>query len=250
MNLLLLEPGEIASDGAVALDGRRADHLRGVLRAVPGKTVRVGVIEGGVGEGRVVSVTADRVELSVDIDPISAPDERWIDLIVAMPRPAVLHRVLQTAAAMGVGRLVLLTAWRVEKSFFSSPALEEAAIRKHLWLGAEQGMVTRLPRVEIQRLLVPFVRALEGHPDPPLRMLAHPTAVGRFESVFEMPSPGRRLELAIGPEGGWIDREVETFRQAGFKPFSMGPWILRVEAAVTAALAQAELLRRLSSRET
>jgi hypothetical protein len=52
------------------------------------------------------------------------------------------------------------------------------------------------------------------------------------------------VEIAIGPEGGWIDRELETFQEAGFQPVRLGPWILRVETAVTAALAQIELLRR------
>ena len=248
MNLLLLEPAEVGPGGAVELGDRRAEHLRGVLRAAPGRTVRVGVIGGGVGEGRVVSVADDRVELTVDIDEESVPDDPWIDLIVALPRPAVLHRVLQTVAAMGVGRLELLAAWRVEKSFFSSPALCEPAIRKHLLLGAEQAMTTRLPQVEIRRLLVPFVRELGQRRDPPRRLLAHPEAARTFESVFSL-ARGERLEIAIGPEGGWIDREVETFRQAGFEPFSLGPWVLRVEAAVTAALAQAELLRRLASKE-
>ena len=246
MNLLLLEPSEIGSGGSVELADRRAEHLRGVLRAAPGRTIRVGVIDGGVGSGRVVSVADGRVALAVDIDEKSAPDTSWVDLIVALPRPAVLHRVLQTAAAMGVGRLVLLAAWRVEKSFFSSPALREEAIRKHLLLGAEQGMTTRLPQVEIQRLLVPFVREIAGRSDPPCRLLAHPEATVSFESAFS-PKCRERLEIAIGPEGGWIEREVETFRQAGFAPFSMGSWTLRVEAAVTAALAQAELLRRLNS---
>ena len=194
-----------------------------------------------MGGGRVLAAAAGEVTLAVEVGG-EAPPAPSVDLIVGLPRPAMLHRVLQTAAAMGVGRLDLTAAWRVEKSFFSSPSLAEDAIRRHLLLGAEQGMTTRLPEVRLRRLLVPFVRELEGRLDPPHRLLAHPGAP-LLEEVFP-PAPGR-IEIAIGPEGGWIDREVETFRRAGFVPFSLGPWILRVETAVTAALAQAELLRRL-----
>ena len=50
--------------------------------------------------------------------------------------------------------------------------------------------------------------------------------------------------LAIGPEGGWIERELETFVERGFKPVSLGAPILRVEAAVAAALGQLLLLQR------
>ena len=244
MNLLLLEPGEISAGGTVRLAGRRAEHLLKVLRVEPGRELRLGVLGGGRGTGRVRGVTGGEVELAVEIDG-QPPPPPWIDLIVALPRPAVLHRVLQTAAAMGVGRLDLTAAWRVEKSFFGSPSLADDKIRRHLVLGAEQGMVTRLPEVRLHRLLVPFVRKLEARADPPHGLLAHPGAAEPFEAVFP---GGGRIEIAIGPEGGWIDREVATFEQAGFAPFALGPWILRSEAAVTSALAQAELLRRLSAK--
>ncbi len=259
MNLLLLEPDEISAGGTVRLSGRRAKHLLEVLRVEPGRELRLGVLGGGRGVGRVSALTGEVVELTVELTTLElttrlattrlatepgeeAPRRPWIDLIVALPRPAVLHRVLQTAAAMAVGTLDLTAAWRVEKSFFSSPALAEEAIRRHLLLGAEQGMVTRLPEVRLHRLLVPFVRELEARPDPPRRLLAHPEAAEPLEAAF---TGGDRIEIAIGPEGGWIDREVETFQEAGFVPFCLGPWILRSETAVTSALAQAELLRRL-----
>jgi RsmE family RNA methyltransferase len=248
LNLLLLEPGEIAAGGNVRLGGRRAKHLIKVLRVEPGRELRLGVLGGGQGTGRVLAASGGEVELAVEVRG-EPPPRPWIDLIVALPRPAVLHRVLQTAAAMTVGRLDLTAAWRVEKSFFSSPALGEGAIRRHLVLGAEQGMVTRLPEVRLHRLLVPFVRELEARTEPPRRLLAHPGAAEPFEAVFQ---DADRVEIAIGPEGGWIDRELETFEAAGFAPFSLGPWILRSEAAVTSALAQVELLRRLrtGSRRT
>ncbi len=247
MNLLLLEPAEVDAAGRTRLRDRRAKHIRSVLRAVPDQVLRVGVIGGGIGSGRVVSLDDGSVELDVEIDnPV--PARPWIDLIVGLPRPAVLHRVLQTVAAMGVGRLDLTAAWRVEKSFFSSPALRPESIRKHLLLGAEQGMTTRLPAVHQHRLLVPLIRQLEASEEPPQRVLAHPDASGSFETVFSL-AAGGRLEIAIGPEGGWIDREVESFQRAGFVACSLGPWILRVETAVTAVLAQAELLRRISVGE-
>ena len=242
MNLLLVERAEIDGDGTVRLDGRRAEHIRSVLRAEVGRRLRVGVLGEGLGEGRVVSVDGAAIELRV-ANLEGSPQRPWVDLIVGLPRPAVLHRLLQTAAAMRVGRLDLTNAWRVEKSFFSSPVLRPESIRKHLLLGAEQGMTTLLPEVHQQRLLVPFIRRLAERPEPPCRLLAHPEAEESIEEAFTL-AAGGRLEIAVGPEGGWIDREVATFREAGFRPVSLGSWILRVEVAVAAVLAQAELLRR------
>ncbi len=51
--------------------------------------------------------------------------------------------------------------------------------------------------------------------------------------------------IAIGPEGGWIERELETFVARGFAPVSLGTPILRVEAAVASALGQLLLLHRI-----
>ncbi len=244
MNLLLVDGAEI-DEGRLRLTDRRAEHLRKILRVETGRTLRVGRIGGGIGEGRVVSLDGDAVELAVELpdEPALRPA---VDLIVALPRPQVLKRVLQYAAAMGVGRIDLINAWRVEKSFFQSPLLEPPSIRRHLLLGAEQGMSTWLPEVTIEKRFVACLEKLAARSDPPLGLVADPQAEAPIEVALpDLASErGRRVELAIGPEGGWIDREVETFRQAGFRAVSLGPWILRLETALAAALAQLELLRR------
>ena len=51
--------------------------------------------------------------------------------------------------------------------------------------------------------------------------------------------PGRPL-LAIGPEGGWTDDEVELLEERGFRRVSLGPRILRTETAVVVMLARLE----------
>ncbi|HRF91781.1 MAG TPA: RsmE family RNA methyltransferase [Desulfobacter postgatei] len=42
----------------------------------------------------------------------------------------------------------------------------------------------------------------------------------------------------IGPEGGFIDLEVQTLVDKGFESMTMGPRILRVETAVTALVSR------------
>jgi len=243
MNLLLIEKEEVGRDSTVVLRDRRADHLRKVLKVEPGRMLRVGLVGGLEGQGTVVAVDAEQVALTVEISAGSAPPST-VDLIVGLPRPQALHRVLQTAAVMGIARLDLVNAWRVEKSFFQSPALGPEKIHRQLLLGAEQGRKTRLPEVVCQKLLVPFVRGLED-PVPTLRLIADPAAEANLEDVVAPRLESvERFVVAIGPEGGWIDRELQTFQEEGFSPVGLGPWILRVENAVTAALAQLELVRR------
>lgn len=241
MNLLLVESHEISPGGQVTLTDRRAEHLVKVLKVEPGKRLRVGLVGGSRGEGEVCAVSRGEVELRVDI-PEGHPEPARHDLIVALPRPQALHRVLQSAATMGVGRLDLVAAWRVEKSFFSTPSLRPETVHRHLMLGAEQGMVTRLPEVGVHPRFLPFIETLSSR-EPTARLLAHPEATVALESVA--PKPSERSTLAIGPEGGWIDREVDTFLGVGFEAVHLGRWILKVENAVTAMLAQLDLLHRL-----
>lgn len=248
MNLLLVSADEIGDDGRVRLVDRRAEHLGKILKVEPGQRLRVGLLGGGVGEGEVVTASRRETTLVVDLPSEPIPPTAF-DLIVALPRPQALHRVLQTAAAMGVGRLDLVNAWRVEKSYFSTPSLRPETIWRHLLLGAEQGMWPRLPEVEIHHRLVPFVESLGERGIAGQGLIAHPEAEGAIED--EISSPGRmggRTAVAIGPEGGWIDREIRTFGEVGFLPVRLGGWILRVENAVIAALAQLELLARLGPR--
>ncbi len=247
MNLLLVEEDEVSPGSRVRLSGRRAKHLLKVLRVEPGRRLRAGVVNGALGEAKVERIEGHEVVLRFDLHEPPPSASAWLDLVLAVPRPAVLHRVLQTAATMGVGRLWLTNAWRVEKSFFGSPSLESEAIARHLRLGAEQGGTTRLPEVRLERLLVPFLEQLGAPPPGTCRVLAEPRCGTQIEDHLAglgAAAAKTRYQLAIGPEGGWIEREIETFGNAGFTPVELGPWVLRVETAVAAAMAQIELLRR------
>lgn len=247
MNLLLVEGHELESGGRVRIAGRRARHLLKVLRVEPGRRLRAGVVDGGIGEAEVEQIDGHEVVLRLDLCAPEKVDAPWLDLVLAVPRPAVLHRVLQTAACMRVGRLWLINAWRVEKSFFSSPSMAPEAITRQLRLGAEQGGTTRLPEVSLEKLFVPFLSALGDPPAGTHRVLAEPRCgilLEKYFSALPAISTQTRFQLAIGPEGGWVEREVESLAKAGFETVELGPWVLRVESAVVAAIAQLEMLRR------
>nr|WP_288454070.1 16S rRNA (uracil(1498)-N(3))-methyltransferase [uncultured Pseudomonas sp.] len=233
MNLLLLEDGDFIAADRVRLSGRRLTHLNDVHRAENGDTLRVGRLGGQLGRGQLLQLDATSAELQVAFDQ-PPPAKLPITLLLALPRPKMLKRVLQSVSAMGVPQLVLLNSYRVEKSFWQTPFLEPEAIREQLILGLEQARDTVLPEVIIEKRFKPFVEdrlpqlaagtlGLTGHPgDYP----ACPRAVQQS------------VTLAIGPEGGWIPYEVDKLAEAGLKPVQLGERILRVETAVTALLAR------------
>jgi len=242
VNLLLIEPCQVGPGGWVRLTGRRAEHLRRVLGVAPGRKLRAGVLGQGIGTARVTAVDAVSVELVVEgIDPeadrVAAGPP--VDLILAVPRPKALRRVLRLVATLGVRELTLTNAWRVEKSYFASPVLAPEAIERELRLGAEQGGTARLPEVTIERLFVPFIERLEAEPPAGRRWVAHPAGEAMADTASDQSDP---TLLAIGPEGGWIEDELGSFDRAGFRPVSLGPWVLTSEAAVAVALGQLYLL--------
>jgi 16S rRNA (uracil1498-N3)-methyltransferase len=229
VNLVLVEPAELRADGTARLSGRRARHVHEVLAAAPGESIRVGVIGGRTGLAEVRASGADELVLALRLDQ-DPPPPAPLQLLLALPRPKVLRRVLQAVSAMGVKRLVLCGSYRVERSYFGSPALEPAALRQELLLGLEQGRDTILPAVEVRRLFKPLVEdELAALLPAPVRLLAHPVA----RAGLPPPPAAGDVALAIGPEGGFTAYEAGLLEAHGWVPFSLGRRVLRVDTAVS-----------------
>ncbi len=237
MNLLLLRDEDFAADGTARVAGRRARHLVEVLRVAPGDRVAAGRLGGLVGEAEVLSLGPPEVVLAPRLGEPPPPPSP-VDLLLALPRPKILRKVLQGAASMGVKRIVLLGSYRVEKSYFASPLLEPDSLAAEMALGLEQARDTVLPEVRVHRFFKPFVEdELDALFGGAARLLADPRAAGRLG-----PAPAAaRAALAVGPEGGWTPYEASSLERRGFAPFSLGPRPLRVDVAVPFAVGQAEL---------
>jgi RsmE family RNA methyltransferase len=252
VNLLLLEPGELDGDTAIVAD-RRAAHLRGVLGAKVGARVRAGVLGGGTGTAEVIADDGAALTLRLALTAPARPPLP-IELVLAVPRPKVLSRTIEIAAAFAVEKIALTNAWRVDKSYLASPRVAPDALALAARLGAEQGATTHVPEIALHRRLMALLDGRWPAPGAPpeTKLVAHPGGVPIERALEDAPgagaSAGDPLALAIGPEGGWIAREVETFAARGFTVVSLGDAILRVEAAVAAALGQLVLLRRLRGR--
>ncbi|MEW5249317.1 16S rRNA (uracil(1498)-N(3))-methyltransferase [Microbulbifer discodermiae] len=231
MNLILLQPDDFFAPDRVCLRGRRQQHIQQVHRANSGDRLRVGLEDGEIGTGEVVSLGTDTVELKVALDsppPAALP----LTLVLALPRPKVLKRVLQQVTAMGVKKLYLVNAYRVEKSYWQTPWLSTDKIGEQCRLGLEQAVDTQMPHIETRKRFKPFVEdELPGIAAATEKLVAHPVAA----RPCPVDSP-RPTTLAVGPEGGFIPYEVEKLAEAGFSAVHLGPRILRVETALPVLL--------------
>ncbi|KPK00425.1 MAG: hypothetical protein AMJ60_01480 [Desulfobacterales bacterium SG8_35] len=247
MNLLLFESNEIRPDNTVCLQDRRSAHIIKILGSKPGDTIRAGVINGPVGTGVIVSIRGKGRNAEVVLHFTGQeykPEAPAVDLIIGMVRPIMLKRVLFQVASLGVGRIFLINACRVEKSFFDASLIKDENYRPYLVQGLEQAKDTHLPHVSIHERFRPFIEdfvptVAEGYE----RMLvAHPDGAVDLKQIAGNGSKGRTL-LAVGPEGGWVDFEIRKFAEHSFVPVSLGRRVLRTDTAVVALLAQLMLLR-------
>ncbi|CAI8994526.1 Ribosomal RNA small subunit methyltransferase E [Pseudomonas chlororaphis] len=233
MNLLLLEEADFIAADRVILRDRRLTHMQEVHRAAVGDSLRVGRIGGLMGSAELLRLEPGEAELQVSLDQ-PPPAKLPLSLVLALPRPKMLRRVLQTVAAMGVPRLVLVNSYRVEKSFWQTPFLEPEAIREQLILGLEQARDSVLPEVAIEKRFKPFVEdRLPALVEGTLGLVGHPGQYPACPRGLDEP-----VTLAIGPEGGWIPYEIDLLGKSGLQPVQLGERILRVETAVTALLAR------------
>ncbi len=211
------------------LTGRRLAHVREVHRAAVGDRLSVGLLGGLLGSGRVTQLDSECLAMDITLDQ-SPPSKLPLTLMLALPRPKVLNRVLASATSLGVARIYLVNAWKVEKSYWKSPRMEGSNLLEQRILGLEQAKDTVLPELHLRRLFRPFVEEeLPGITEGSLALVGHPGAPMPCPRAVQGP-----VTLAVGPEGGWIDAELLSLRGAGFQAVDLGPRILRTETAVAA----------------
>ncbi len=133
-----------------------------------------------------------------------------------------------------MAELHLIHSYRVEKSYWQSPFLDEDKIEIALIQGLERAGDTVLPRVYQHKRFKPFVEdVLPGVSNDRALLIAHPGANQTLPTDTMTPTT-----LLVGPEGGFIDYEVDLAQQAGATAVSLGSRILSVDTAVCAVLAR------------
>ncbi len=242
MNRILFEASELDADGRATFGGVRAEHVRTILHGEVGQPLKTGVVNGPIGTGVIERIDGETVTVRCVHDREALPP--WIDLILAPPRPRVMKRLLPQLAAMGVGRIVLVGAAKVEKAFWGAQLLKEEVYRPLLVDGLMQAGTTALPTIQIERAFGRWLedgRFEEQFAGQQVRIVAHPDLQSTSHeprTTSHEPLATNRQLLAIGPEGGWTDDEVARLEAHEFRRMSLGPRILRTDTATIALLAR------------
>ena len=172
----------------------------------------------------------DVSETAVRLKPLyeePVPAKLPVTLIVAMPRPKVLRRLVMDAVTLGVEKIILLHSYRVDKSYWQTPFLQQ--LDQYVTLGLEQAGDTIAPKVEIYKRFKPFVEDIL----PSLISANCPAYVAHPYSDAKMPfAIQHSCTIVIGPEGGFIPYEIDLLVKNGCQAMSLGSRIIRTETVI------------------
>tara|TARA_R110002072_G_scaffold4650_3_gene32211 strand:+ start:760 stop:1473 length:714 start_codon:yes stop_codon:yes gene_type:complete len=231
MNLLLLQTENMLSENLAQISGRQLKHMHETLNVGVGSALTVGFLNNKIGRARIVELHQDSAK--IEVEWISKPPPALpLTLIIGLPRPKMLKRIIQTATTMGVKELYFINSWKVEKSFWQTPWLNDEKLLENCILGLEQAKDTVMPKIHLRKLFKPFVEdELATISEGSLKLLAHPITEKACPADIQA-----QTTLVIGPEGGFTPYEVDKLEEVGFETVHLGTRILRVETAVPVLL--------------
>ena len=217
---------------SAVIEGETAHHLGRVLRAQQGQLYELS--DGSkVWLGRIEIVTRDHVEFALLEEIPGHQSALDVTLLLSVVKFDAFEWALEKATELGVSTIVPLAAARSEKALLSAAAKRAERWRKLLLEASQQSRRVRVPTLE--NLTLPD-DALSAERAGSRLLLSERADAPSLRAVLSGVAQ-TAATLAIGPEGGWTDRELEVARQAGFQEASLGKLILRTETAVVAALA-------------
>jgi 16S rRNA (uracil1498-N3)-methyltransferase len=213
-----------------ALTGEHASHLSRVLRAQIGEEFDIACGD-AVRRGRVVSISDDRVEFALG-ENVDAKTAANLTLVLAIFKFDRMEWAIEKCTEIGVTRIIPVIARRTDAHLAAA-----AAKRRERWERIVRQAAEQSRRVAPPEVSVPIKLKELSSTSGPLIVLAESDTGKMLRDV--LPPSASGAVLAVGPEGGWTDEELEWFRQSGWTAASLGNTVLRAETAAIVATALA-----------
>lgn len=234
MNRILFHSDEIKNSSVTLSDGRSV-HILNVLHGSVGQILKTGEIDGLVGNSEIMSINiGQKPSVTLKVCHETPSLEPWFDLVLAPPRPRAFKRLLPQLVQLGVGKIVLVGAKKVEKDFWGATILKPELHQPLMIDALMQSGTTFMPEILIRRNFRKFIaEELDLMFPSSARIVGHPDG----SKVSSFSSEGKVL-IAIGPEGGWTDDEVSLLASKNFMPYSLGGRILKTDTAAVALISR------------
>lgn len=225
----------------VTLTGDQAHQVRRVLRLRLGETVTLLDGQGGAGEAMLVALDERSARFQVT--------RRWqverepgvhITLYQAALKGERFGWALQKGVEVGVSRFVPIVCERNVVDDLDAVEDKRDRWERIIQEAAEQSSRAYLPELLPAQF---FSQAAQMHdPADPLMVRLIPWEgeqdVRLRDALAACNLSGQtRIQVFIGPEGGFSEAEIGLARRYGIRPVSLGPRILRAETAGIVAAA-------------
>ena len=227
----------------VALPRDEAEHLTRVLRLSVGDTVNVFDGRGHEFLARVSTAARRDVALQV-VSRVEAAAESpvAITLAQAVLKGDKMDDVIRDAVMLGVIAIQPIVTKRAEATV--AALLRGARVER--WRRVALASVKQSGRAVLPEIRTPLtLEVWLGDPRPALTMmLVEPAAAAGVESLAFLrgqPAP-EDAAILVGPEGGWVEAELEMARTRGIRLATFGPRTLRADAVAVAALSVLQFL--------
>jgi 16S rRNA (uracil1498-N3)-methyltransferase len=224
-------------EATAVITGAQAQHMARVLRAQPGMEADV-VAGGHVFHAEVAAVHADEVRFNL-IAEVQADPALPVTLVISIYKFDRMEWALEKATELGVAAVAPVIARRTEKHLAAAATKRAERWRRVVHEAAQQSRRSDVPLIHEPASLASRARAVSNSTRIVLAEQERTTTLRRAieEAVAAAEDEMPKLEVAIGPEGGWAPEEEALFDANGWRAVSLGPRILRAETAAIAALA-------------
>jgi len=222
------------------LHGQNAEHMARVLRARVGQEFEV-VAENRVYLGRIERVSEQEVvfALSEELESVEAEAKSGVTLWLAIFKFDRMEWAIEKATELGVDRIMPVMAQRSDAHLVAATQKRTERWRRIAREASQQSRRSLPPEVADPTKLKQVLASATGA----RVVLSEYEKERQLGTVIRELAPGEPLSLAVGPEGGWTEKEIETFSAAGWIAVSLGLHILRAETAAIAALAVVQATR-------
>ncbi|MCG8650386.1 MAG: 16S rRNA (uracil(1498)-N(3))-methyltransferase [Pirellulales bacterium] len=211
--------------GRVSLPENEAQHAIRVMRVQAGQAIELFDGKGHQSEARVLSFT--RRECWCAAEPavnVNRESSRNLQMAIALPKPDRAKELIERLTELGVRTVIPLIAQRTQRP--PSQSLLEK-LRRGIIEACKQCGRNHLMEIRSPQSSLDFFSSPRSDSNVSL-WIAHPEGAPLREQVSAASS---NVVVAIGPEGGWTDVEIESASNFGFGELGLGSRIYRIETA-------------------
>ena len=251
MNICLFKTDEL--NKPLSLHDQRGEHLIKILRKKVGDTFTAGVVDGKAGIATITEINDDGITFFFE--------PKWegkklnpLEMIIGIPRPIQLKRLLRDIAALGVCKVHLTGTELGEKSYMKSALVEKGSAYKMLLDGTVQAGSTHVPEFAIHQTLKECLDSISEdsikfaldnvNPECSLSQAMADANISAAEKISDgenfadgknFAAEKKHVIAAIGSERGWTDKERKLLEDYGYTKCGIGERIMRTETAATVA---------------